>query len=93
MGRGVTAWDCNNKFKNMTATFKKIKKRTRESGGGPPPSWPYYEKMEELTQFDVAVNPKNILQCGAAGVSSFNDDRDDEVLFTILQKFATERSL
>jgi len=41
--------------------------------------------MEEIIKFDVAVNPKIILQCGAAGVSSFSDDREDEAIFSILK--------
>ena len=64
---GMTGRICEIKFKNMKAQYKNIKKRIGKTGRGGPPKWPYYETMEELLRHDVAVNPQNIVEIGAAG--------------------------
>ncbi len=78
---GITAWECSQKWKNMMATFKRNKNRDRQSGAGGRAPWPYFNLMDELTAGNVAVNPKHIMQCGAAGSHNIGggDDDEDEV--------------
>ncbi len=64
---GLTGRICEIKFKNMKAQYKNIKKRNGKTGRGGPPSWPYFDTMDELLRHDVAVNPQNIAEIGAAG--------------------------
>lgn len=64
---GMTGRICEIKFKNMKSQYKNIKKRIGQTGTGRPPTWPYYDEMDELLRHDVAVNPQNIVEMGAAG--------------------------
>ena len=34
-----------------------------------PPTWPYYDTIDKLLRHDVAVNPQNIAEIGAAGLN------------------------
>ena len=53
----------------MKAQYKNLKKRIGKTGRGGPPKWPHYETMDELLRHDVAVNPENIVEIGAAGLN------------------------
>ncbi|EFX63761.1 hypothetical protein DAPPUDRAFT_335016 [Daphnia pulex] len=66
---GLTGRICEIKFKNMKAQYKNIKKRNGQTGRGGPPSWPYFDTMDELLRHDLAVNPQNIAEIGAAGIN------------------------
>jgi hypothetical protein len=64
---GMTGRICEIKFKHMKAQYKNIKKRNGKTGRGGPPSWPYFDKMDELLRHDVAVYPQKISEIEAAG--------------------------
>jgi hypothetical protein len=64
---GVTGRMCEVKFKNLKTRFKIIKTKNGQTGNGRGPTWPYYDKMDDLFRNDVAVNPNNIVEAGAAG--------------------------
>jgi hypothetical protein len=63
---GITGRICEIKFKIMKAQYKNIKKRNGRTGRRGPPTWPYYDTMDKLLRHDVAVNPQNIAEIGAA---------------------------
>ena len=66
---GITGRIYEIKLKNMKAQYKNIKKRNGRTGRGGPPTWPYYDTMDKLLRHDVAVNPQNIAEIGAAGLN------------------------
>lgn len=64
---GVTGRLCEIKFKNMKARYKIIKTRQRETGTEGGSRWQYYDLMDDLLRNDLAVNPNNVAEVGAAG--------------------------
>jgi hypothetical protein len=51
----------------MKARYKIIKKRQRETGSEGGSQWPYYVLMDDLLRNDLAINPNNVAEVGAAG--------------------------
>lgn len=84
----VTGRLCEIKFKNMKATYKRIKTLQRQTGEGGS-QWPYLEQMDDLLRNDVAVNPNNVAEVGAAG---FNRIQRAQVIITssIVYEFANQ---
>ena len=74
---GVTGRLCSEKFKNLKTRYLAIKKRLSQTGSGGEPTWPYFSLMNELLRRNVAVNPNNIAEAGAAG---FNRIRRNQVI-------------
>lgn len=75
--RGITGRLCEIKFKNLKATYKTIRKRLGQTGGGGEISWPYFDVMDDLLKNDAAVNPNNIAEAGAAGFNRIRQNRVD----------------
>ncbi len=72
---GMTGRICEIKFKNMKSQYKNIKKRIGQTGTGRPPTWPYYDEMDELLRHDVAVNPKILSKWELLDLIIFLDER------------------
>jgi hypothetical protein len=65
--KGVTARMCRDKFKNLKARYKQIQSRQKSTGAAGETKWPFWNAMDDLLRKDVAVNPDNIIEAGAAG--------------------------
>ncbi len=63
----MTGRMCEVKFKNMKATLRTIKLRLGKTGAAGGTKLPYFEVMSNLLGHDVAINPNNIAEAGAAG--------------------------
>lgn len=75
---GASGFNCEKKFKHMRTTYESIIYRLSRTGGGGESRWLYFDQMHELLKNDVAVNPDNIVEAGAAG---FNRIRRHSVNF------------
>ncbi len=73
---GVTGRMCEQKFKNMKATYMKSKAAREKTGAEGGSKWPYYDLMDSLLRKNHAINPDNILEAGACG---FNKIRRKKV--------------
>ena len=55
---------CERKFRNLKATYRAIKTRSRQTGEAGGPRWPYFALFDDLFRNDAAINPENILEAG-----------------------------
>jgi hypothetical protein len=53
----VTGAICDNKFRTMMTTYRKIKDKLKSSGSGTGCKWPYFDIIDEQYGFKAAVQP------------------------------------